>query len=167
MAIERRFMTKLDRINVSILKNLQFNARVSNLDLADKVGLSQSPCLQRVRNLEKGGFIRRYLSLLNIDKIGPNVQFIALISLRSHSSATYRKFESSIRAMPEIVSCYQVSGENDYVAHFVCRDPAAFKKLAQELLDSNLDIRSFTSQIVLEEVKAFAGYPIESLTLQP
>ncbi len=153
---------KLDRLYLRILGVLQRNARIANQHLADEVGLSPSPCLERVRKLEREGYIRRYLADIELARLGPSVSVYALVSLGTHEQARFERFDRAIAAMPQVVECSKVSGPVDYVMRWVCRSLAEYHQLSDRLLDA-VPGASITSHIVLEQTKAFAGYPLEQL----
>lgn len=156
-------IVKLDKINRNILTTLQLNARISNIDLADKVGLSPSACLQRTKALEDGGYILQYVMSVDLEKICTNVMIYVEITLENHRMADFDRFEKTIRSIPEFVDCLRVSGRFDYIAFVVCSNISAFNALSDDLLTRNLSISRIASNVVLDKPKWFAGYPLDHL----
>ena len=154
---------KLDRINRNILMVLQDNARISNIELADKVGLSPSACLQRTKALEEAGYIVKYVMAVDLDKISTNVMVYVEFTLENHRMADFERFERAIRDIPEIVDCLRVSGRFDYISFVVCSSIADFNKLCDDLLGCKLGIARINSNFVLDKPKWFGGYPLEHL----
>lgn len=154
---------KLDRINKKILMELQNNARVSNIELAEKVGLSPSACLQRTKALEQAGYIVQYVMSVDLDKIATHVMVYVEFTLENHRLADFERFERAIRSIPEIVDCLRVSGRFDYISFVVCSSISDFNKLSDDLLASNLGIARINSNFVLDKPKWFGGYPLAHL----
>ncbi|MEO6985966.1 MAG: Lrp/AsnC family transcriptional regulator, partial [Paralcaligenes sp.] len=138
----------LDRIDRQILMELQRNGRLSNQDLADKVALSPSPCLRRVRRLEEEGFISNYVALINPDKVG--LGLLAYVSVRLNktaraSHASMSDFASDVQVWPEVVECYAMTGDMDYLLRVQVEDLKAFSKFAMDTLMQHpavVDMRS-------------------------
>lgn len=156
-------MVKLDRINIKILKALQADASVSNLKLADQVGLSPSPCHERVKRLEQTGVIKGYRMDLDMGKIAPHVFVFAEITMRNHSFEEFRQFERNIRSIPEIVECFKLSGGYDYLLRFICRDMAHYHDLTEEMIDRDMGIDKIVSLVALDMTKGFTDYPLDVL----
>lgn len=154
---------KLDRINRRILIELQTDARMSNNELADKIGLSPSACLQRVKALEDAGYIQQYVMAVDLDKLCNNVKAYAMITLKNHTYQDFSIFEKGIRSCPQALDCLRVNGGLDYVVFMVCSSIEDFNSLCDELLQSPLGIAKITSHFVLDEPKWFAGYPLNEL----
>ena len=154
---------KMDRINRKIMIELQGNARISNNELADRVGLSPSACLQRVKALEEAGYILQYVMAVDINKLCVNVKAYAHITLKNQTYQDFSIFEKGIKKYPELCDCLRVNGEVNYVAFVVCSTIEDFKKLCDDLLQSNLGIGKITSHFVLDEPMWFSGYPLDKL----
>lgn len=154
---------KLDRINQRILVELQSNARISNNDLSEKIALSPSACLQRVKALEDAGYIQQYVMVADLDKLCDNVKAYALITLKNHGYQDFSVFEKGIKACPEALDCLRVNGGLDYIVFMVCSSIEDFNTLCDELLQSPLGIAKITSHFILDEPKWFGGYPFETL----
>jgi len=154
---------KLDQINRKILTVLQNNARISNLELADKVGLSPSACLQRTKVLEEAGYILQYVMAVDLDRVCENVMIYAEITLERHRIEDLDRFEKVVRGIPEFVDCLRVSGRFDYISFVVCSSVAEFNELCDGLLARELGIASIRSNVVLDKPKWFGGYPLQHL----
>lgn len=153
----------LDRIDLKILLCLQSNAKRTNQDLADEVGLSPSSCLQRVRRLEKSGFIDRYLTVVNLPKLCRNVTCIATVTMKQHSENDFDFFEKTVKNIPEVIECYTVSGSFDFVLKIVCSDMTRYLELNNELLNTGSNIENISTHVVMNENKPFQGYPLDIL----
>jgi Lrp/AsnC family leucine-responsive transcriptional regulator len=154
---------KLDQINKNILIQLQQNARMSNLELADKVGLSPSACLQRTKALEEAGYILQYVGAVDLDRICEYVMAYLEITLMSQRLDQVDRFEQAITKIPEMVDCLRVSGRFDYISFVVCSSISAFNEMCDALLSSDIGVASVRSSIVLDKPKWFAGYPLSML----
>jgi len=158
-----RRAVKLDRINRKILTILQENARISNIELADRVALSPSACLQRVKALEEAGYILKYVMSVDLDKLFTHVMVYVEFTLERHKMDDFNRFERAIREIPEIVDCLRVSGRFDYISFVVCSSVSHFNDLCDDLLTRNLGIARINSNVVLDKPKWFGGYPLDQL----
>ncbi|MBB6520270.1 Lrp/AsnC family transcriptional regulator [Pseudoteredinibacter isoporae] len=154
---------KLDRLNRRILTFLQNNARISNIDLANDVGLSPSACLQRTKALEEAGYIHSYLTVVNLNKICENVTAYLDITMNHHEQPTLRRFEKAVKAYGNIVDCMRMSGGSDYMAFCVCSSVAELNELCEELLGQDLGIQRIDTRIVMDTPKWMGGYPLDDL----
>ena len=127
----------LDAFDHKILAALQEDGRLSNVDLADKVGLSPSPCLRRVRRLEQEGYIRGYRAVLDRRKVGLGLTVYVDIKVEKHSTENAAMHQRLLEAIPEVVAAHMVSGEADFVAEVVVPDLAAYEELLTERLLSH------------------------------
>lgn len=151
---------KLDQIDLNILTELQQNGRIKNVDLAEKVALSASPCLQRVKRLEKMGFIRCYQAIVEINKIIETIQVFTQITIGEHTLEDHNHFEKQIVKIPEVMECYLASGGYDYLVKFVCRSIIHYQSTIQSLLDSDLGIIKYHSYVIMKEIISKKSYPI-------
>ena len=119
----------MDRIDSAILLCLQDNARISNVDLAARVGLSPSACLRRVTQLEKSGVIDGYHAQLNAEKLGHQVLVLMQISLEGQSADMLAEFEAAAADIPQVLACFLIAGESDYILRVAARDVADFGRL--------------------------------------
>ena len=124
--------SELDSIDWNILSALQENARIANVDLADKVHLSPSPCLARVKALEQDGFISRYVTLLNAQAVGLGVSVFVQVRLEKQVEASLNTFEKAIAARPEVMECYLMTGSSDYLLRVVVSDLQEFQSFVTD-----------------------------------
>jgi len=158
---------RLDRLDLKILATLQEAGRISNLELAELVGLSATPCMQRVRRMEAAGYIRGYGAQLDIDRICANLVVFTEITLRNHRRDDFLRFERGIQEIPQIVNCFLVTGGYDYLAQFIARDIQNYQTTVESLLDRDLGIEKYFSFVTIKQVKRAAGYPLADLLPQP
>lgn len=151
---------ELDRTDQRILRVLQVNGRISNRDLAERVALSPSACLKRVRRLEQAGVIRGYRADLDLSRVRDSVTVSAEVTLGRHQVADFARFESELAAIPEVVEACQISGRFDFLVTFVCRDIDHYRELTDSLLDGDSGVSTITSNIRMKVSKSFAGYPL-------
>jgi DNA-binding Lrp family transcriptional regulator len=154
---------KLDRIDINILVQLQAVGRMTNVDLADAVGLSPSPCLQRVKRLESAGYIAGYGARLNLAKLTESVTVFTEVTLADHRRADFVKFEASIRGVEEVLECHLVSGGYDYLLRFLCRSITHYQELMESLLERNIGIEKYFSYIVIKSPIMKNALPIKKL----
>lgn len=141
----------LDRFDIRIIELLQRDGRCSNLELAEKIGLSASPCLTRTKRMEQSGIISGYSAQVTLDKLGSNVVVFSEITLMSHYPADFRKFEMGTSKYQEIVECYNVSGGYDYLLKIIAPNISMFQELMERLLEDEIGIAKFASRIVLRQ----------------
>jgi DNA-binding Lrp family transcriptional regulator len=154
---------KLDRIDIRILAHLQANGRITNVDLADAVGLSPSPCLIRVKRLEKAGFIAGYGAHVQMEKLGTTQLVFTQVTLSDHRREDFIKFETAIRRIDEVVECHLVSGGFDYLLKFVTRSVVHYQTIMEEVLERSVSIEKYFSYIVIKSTFIKNHYPIEKL----
>lgn len=150
----------LDGLDRKILTALQAEGRITNQALADKVALSPSACLARVRRLEADGVIAGYHAQLSLERLGPSVVIFAPVSLKSQHPRDMARFEAAVSAIPEVVEAAQVSGAFDFLLKVVVRDVHAWRELADALIEADLGVDKITSHVLMKQSKAFAGYPL-------
>lgn len=150
----------LDRIDLKILAILQADGRITNQALADKVALSPSACLARMRRLEAERLILGYHARLDIEAIRPTVTVYGEVTLKSHRPADLLQFEAVLADIPEVVEAAQVSGPFDYLIKAVCPDVRAWGDLADRLLQENLGVDKIASHILMKDAKPFRGAPV-------
>lgn len=154
---------KLDRLDFRILAQLQRNGRITNVDLADAVGLSPSPCLSRVKRLEKAGYITGYGAHVALAKLGETLTVFTEITLKDHRTGDFSRFEQRARNIPEVVECHLVSGGYDYLVKFITRNVAQYQELIESILESDFGIEKYFSYIVLKSPIVKRYDPIEAL----
>lgn len=154
---------KLDRIDVKILVALQKNSQILNVQLAELVGLSPSPCLQRVKRLEAAGYITGYGAHINISRLVENVTVFTEVTLTDHRREDFIKFEAGIRSVDELLECHLISGGYDYLLRFIVRSVAHYQDVIERLVNRNIGITKYFSYIVLKTPFARPETPIETL----
>ncbi len=152
--------TALDDVDLRILAELQANAKLTNVDLAARVHLSPSPCLARVRALEERGLIRRYATLLDPLAVGLSVSVFIQISLEKQARKSLEVFESAIRQRPEVMECYLMSGDADYLLRVVVPDVPALERFILDKLTPIPGIASIRSSFALKQVKYETALPL-------
>ena len=150
----------MDSFDKSILANLQHDADISVRDLGARVGLSHTPCWRRVRNLIETGLIRKRVSLLDAEKLDLNVNVFVNVSLRLHQENALNRFEGSVQSIPEVVECYSVSGENDFLLRIVVPTVSAYEVLLKETLVHLPEVGNLTSTFALRQVKYTTELPL-------
>jgi DNA-binding Lrp family transcriptional regulator len=155
--------TKLDRIDISILANLSRDGRMSNVSLSDAVGLSPSPCLQRVKRLESAGIIRGYGARIELSRLVEAVTIFTEVTLVDHRRENFVKFEAGVRNLPELQECHLVSGGYDYLMRFICRSISQYQEMMENLLERNLGIAKYFSYIVIKSPIVRDGLPVKEL----
>ncbi|MBK0091284.1 Lrp/AsnC family transcriptional regulator [Erwinia sp. S59] len=151
----------LSKTDIQILEHLQRDARVTNQDLADAIGLSASPTWRKVRKLEEDEVIQGYRAVLNRRKIGLNVMVFVRVSIDSHSEAEARKFEAEVTALENVVSCYSIGGDADFLLQVVSADMDAYADFAMSVIRRLPGIKEMQSMFVLKEVKGMTGLPLK------
>ena len=147
----------LDRYDIAILNILQENGRISKRALADKIGLSVSPCWVRMRKLEDMGYIQGYNANLDFDRIARFCYVTTTVRLETHHAADFRRFERAIKATPQIVHCEAVIGEIDYILKFVTTDIDHYQQLIEQLLEQDVGIMMYFSHVRSKAIKDNSG----------
>jgi len=153
----------LDDMDRRILQVLQEDGRLANVELAEKVGLSPSPCLARVRRLEKEGVIGRYVALLDAEVLGPIVSVFIQITLAQQSQAVLDVFEKTVGSMPEVMECYLMSGDSDYLLRVVVQDTVALRNFILDKLTKTPGVANIRSSFALKQVKYKTEFPLREL----
>ncbi len=146
-------MKKLDQISRRILQELSSDGRISNIDLAQKVGLSPSACLRRVQELERSGVISGYRVVLNPAAIGIGFTAYMAVGLSEHSKAAQDAFEKSISRSPEVIECHNITGNVEYLLRVEAADLTAYKHFHTEVLGALPQVKSITSYVVMGSPK--------------
>jgi Lrp/AsnC family leucine-responsive transcriptional regulator len=146
-------ISSLDALDRKILELLQADGRISIADLAEKVGLSPSPCLRRVRNLEKAGVIARYVAVLDQRAAGLPVSVFVSIKLEKQQQESLDRFDAAIRRWPEVLECYLMTGSRDYWLRVVVPDLDAYERFVKQKLTRIEGIASIESSFALQQVK--------------
>jgi DNA-binding Lrp family transcriptional regulator len=153
---------KLDRIDQAILAELQRDGRLSNRELAEKVHLSESACLRRVRGLEEAGVIDRYAALVSQPKVGLPGNVFVSITLNRQEQADLAAFEEAVKRVPEVMECYLMTGAQDYLLRVVVSDPADFERLHSQHLTRLPGVARVQSSFALRTVRKSAELPVRS-----
>jgi Lrp/AsnC family leucine-responsive transcriptional regulator len=151
---------KLDRFDRAILQVLQHEGRIPNSTLAERVNLSESACLRRVRQLEEAGLIEGYTALINQQKAGFPVNVFVNITLERQDETDLRKFEEAVRKIPEVMECYLMTGDYDYVLRVVVADTADFERLHSRHLTRLPGVARVHSSFALRTVQKSRELPI-------
>ncbi|OEC94855.1 MULTISPECIES: Lrp/AsnC family transcriptional regulator [unclassified Rhizobium] len=154
---------KLDAIDLRILDAIQRDGRITKLALADKVGLSPTPCWLRLRKLEKAGIITGYHAHLALRRLAPIASVMVEVTLANHRQADFERFERTVAATPEIVACWAVGGGVDYILKIMAADIDAYQRLIDDLLNRDLGIERYFTYIVTKTVKEETVLPVADL----
>ena len=155
--------TKLDAIDLRILDAIQRDGRITNLALAEKVGLSPTPCWMRLRKLEKAGIVSGYHARIAARQVAPVTTVLMEVTLGNHRQADFDRFERAVRDTPEIVACWSVGGGVDYVLKVMARDIDAYQRLIDGLLEREIGIDRYFTYIVTKTVKEETVLPVAYL----
>lgn len=153
----------LDRTEMKILKLLQDDARVTNQVLAEKIGISASPCWRKVRKLEEDEVIQSYRAVVDRKKIGLGVMVFIRVAIDSHSEAEAKKFEEEVTALEDVVACYSIGGDTDFLLQVVATDLDCYADFAMSVVRRLPGIKEMQSMFVLKEIKPLITYPIKKL----
>lgn len=151
----------LDKIDVNILKTLQDNGRVTNVELAKDVGISAPPCLRRVRALEDAGYISGYNAQINPALMGYSVTVFAMVKLKSQSDEALKVFDEHINALPMVRECFMIAGDFDYMLKIVAKSWDEYQEFLTKSLTSAPSVDAVKSSLSMRNVKQLPGIPIE------
>jgi len=154
----------LDAVDLKILDLLQQDASLSIADIADRVGLSSSPCWRRIERLKKAGIITAQVTLLNQEKLGLNFEVFASVKLQLPSRENLEKFESAVRGWPEVVDCATVTGEADYALRIVTRDMHAYDDFLRDKMLALGLVSDVQSRILMRLAKRTTATPLTLVT---
>lgn len=151
----------LSTTDVKILALLQSDARMTNQSVADSIGLSASPCWRKIRKLEEDEVIQGYRAVLNRRKIGLAVMVFVRVTIDSHSESEAKKFEEEVAALEDVVACYSIGGDADFLLQVVARDLDSYADFAMSVVRRLPGIKEMQSMFVLKEIKPLVSYPIK------
>jgi DNA-binding Lrp family transcriptional regulator len=154
-------MSNLDQIDRRLLAELQDDGRITNVDLAQRVGLTAPPCLRRVRGLEEAGIIRGYHAELDPAKLGFTITVFALVSLKSQAEDALRSFEDHVGTLPEVRECHMLNGEIDFILKIVSRDLQSFQEFLTSKLTPAPNVASVKTSLTIRTAKHVPGVPVE------
>lgn len=150
----------MDTIDRRILSELQDNADLSMQELGDRIGLSHTPCWRRVKRLEERGVVKRRVALLDAEQLDLAVNVFVNVSLRRHQENALNRFETAVQDVPEVVECYSVSGETDFLLRVVVADVTAYERLVKATLVHLPEVGNLTSTFALRQVKYTTALPL-------
>jgi DNA-binding Lrp family transcriptional regulator len=153
-------VANLDDIDRRLLAELQAEGRVTNVELAQRVGLTAPPCLRRVRGLEEDGVIRGYHADLDPSKLGFAITVFAMVSLKSQAEASLREFEDHMRALPEVRECHMLNGEIDFILKIVSKDLQSFQEFLTGKLTPAPNVESVKTSLTIRTAKQEPGVPL-------
>ncbi len=156
-------MEQLDKFDLAILNELQNDGRLSNTELASRVGLSTAPCWRRVRALEEAGFIKGYHAELDRQKLGLGVLAFVRLDAERNTGDSTRALEEAIQKLPQIVSCHYISGSGTFELQVICQDLDSFSRFARESLINLPHVKDLHTSFSLGEVKASSALPLNHL----
>jgi len=150
----------LDALDLRILRELQTAGDLSNVELARRVGLSPSPCLARVKTLQAEGVIRQYVALLDAQRLGLNLNVFISISLKQQTRAALEAFEAKVCARDEVMECYLMTGDADYLIRVALPDMAALERFILEQLSPMKEVEKIRSSFALKQVRYKTALPL-------
>ncbi|WP_018237545.1 Lrp/AsnC family transcriptional regulator [Ensifer sp. BR816] len=154
---------KLDRIDIKILYELQKNGRITNVELAELVNLSPSPCLMRVKKLQAEGYIVGYSAQINIAKLGQTLTVFTEVTLKNHRQIDFARFLAAVEKLDSVVECHLVSGGYDYLLKFVTGGIVEYQTIMERLIDMDVGIDKYFSYVVLKSPIVKSHMPLTSL----
>ncbi|APR53272.1 Lrp/AsnC family transcriptional regulator [Sphingomonas koreensis] len=150
-----------DEIDRQIMAHLQADGRMTNVDLADRVGLTAPPCLRRVRTLEEKGAIRGYHADLDPVWLGYTITVFAMVSLKSQAETDLEAFESHVASIPEIRECYMLNGDIDFILKIVAKDLSSFQQFLTTKLTTAPNVAHVRTSLTIRSSKSLPGVPVE------
>ena len=152
--------SKLDRDELQILNLLQEDCSLSNADIAERVGLSPSPCWRRIERMERDGIIVRRVAIVDRKKVGLNAQVFAQIKLNAHGRTNLDEFAAAIRGFPEVLECYVLMGTVDFMLRIIAQDIEAYERFFFDKLSHLPGVQEINSTVALSEIKATTALPL-------
>tara|TARA_R110000850_G_scaffold62692_2_gene142396 strand:+ start:2910 stop:3383 length:474 start_codon:yes stop_codon:yes gene_type:complete len=153
--------TNLDEIDLKILQRLQEDGRITNVELANSVGLTAPPCLRRMRALEEEGVINSYHAAIDPAKMGYTITVFAMVSLKSQAEADLQAFEEHVQKLPEVRECYMLNGEIDFILKVVAKDLQQFQSFLTSQLTAAPNVASVKTSLTIRSAKHLPGVPIQ------
>ncbi|HVL71081.1 MAG TPA: Lrp/AsnC family transcriptional regulator [Beijerinckiaceae bacterium] len=154
---------KLDKIDIRILSELQKNGRITNVELADLVHLSPSPCLMRVKRLQTEGYITGYSAQIDVAKLGQMLTVFTEITLKNHRQADFARFLAMVEKIDSVVECHLVSGGYDYLMKFVTEGISEYQSLMERLVELDIGIDKYFSFVVLKSPIVKSYIPLDAI----
>ena len=154
---------RLDDRDIEILRVLTREGRITKAALAERIGLSPTPCWDRLRKLEKAGLIEGYGARINLRKLAPHVTVFVAVELADHTAASFRAFEAAMERYDEVVACWALGGGFDYILQIVTKDIDAYQRLIDEMLDARIGLSRYFTYVVTKPVKGGGVAPFDIL----
>lgn len=154
---------KLDRIDIRILHELQKNGRITNVELADLVHLSPSPCLMRVKKLQQAGYITGYAAQIDIAKLGPTITVFTEVTLKNHRQIDFARFQQAVEKVEEVIECHLISGGYDYLMKIVTGGVGDYQTIMERLTDMDIGIDKYFSFVVLKSPFIKTHLPLKTI----
>jgi Lrp/AsnC family transcriptional regulator, regulator of ectoine-degradation genes len=154
---------KLDDRDIAILRVLSAEGRITKAALADRIGLSPTPCWDRLKKLERAGLIEGYRAQISLKKLGPHVTVFVAAELADHTAARFRAFEDAVKQYDEVTACWALGGGFDYLLQIVTRDIDAYQRLMDAILDARIGLARYFTYIVTKPVKVSGTLPFDVL----
>lgn len=154
---------KLDRIDIKILAELQRNGRITNVELAEVVNLSPSPCLMRVKKLQQAGYITSYSAQIDVARLGETLTVFTEFTLKNHRQIDFARFQEALEKIDSCVECHLVSGGYDYLAKFVTSGITDYQAIVEGLIDRNVGIDKYFTFVVLKTPFVKSQIPLTRL----
>ena len=156
-------MLKLDRIDIRILHELQSNGRITNVELADLVHLSPSPCLMRVKRLQRTGYITGYSAQIDVAKLGPTLTVLTEVTLKNHRQIDFARFQDALMKVEECIECHLISGNYDYLLKFVTAGISDYQAIMEGLIDREIGIDKYFSFVVIKSPFVKTQLPLKTI----
>ena len=154
---------KLDDVDRQILRDLQDDGRMTNVELAKRAGISAPPCLRRVRALEDGGIVRGYHADIDADALGYSVNVFAFVGLTSQAESDLREFEEMVSALPQVRECHMLMGETDFLLKIVAHDWDDFQRFLTSKLTPAPNVSHVKTALAIRSAKSLPGVPIDGV----
>ena len=150
----------MDEIDRKILRILQRDAKQTSSEIAEKVGLSQTPCLRRIKNLEADRYIEKYVAVLNPDALGLGMTFFARVWLTGQDETTVERFTKELQRVPNVVECHLMAGDCDFLLRVLAEDITAYRRFQIDFLNSLPGVQSVKTEIPMQRIKYSIEVPI-------
>ncbi|MEX0302487.1 MAG: Lrp/AsnC family transcriptional regulator [Leisingera sp.] len=157
---------QLDQRDLDILRVLSTEGRITKAALAERIGLSPTPCWDRLRKLEQAGLIEGYGARINLKKLAPHVTVFVAAEIADHTAASFRAFEAAMQRYEEVTACWALGGGFDYLLQIVTRDIDAYQRLIDEMLDARIGLSRYFTYVVTKPVKGEGAPPLDILLQQ-
>lgn len=157
---ENLSIIRLDTTDISIIKQLQLNTRITNKELAAQLDMTTTPIYERVKRLEKIGVIQKYVAIINADKVGKGLTALCMVRLEKHTKDKLAAFEKHVANIPEIVECYHLAGQYDYHLKILVKDMNSFQDFIVNKLSTNDNLANVQSSFVMSKITDTTAVPL-------